>query len=86
MKPFRQGTTFARGRAKNAGSESENPTDFLSWISSQPWASYLIPLSLHVLVYKLGLTLRRVTVRIKQVNSCEDSEQYLALGEAGSKY
>lgn len=74
--------TFARGRAKNAGSEPENLTELLPWLSSRPWAGYLISLSLYVLVYKPGLTLHRVIVRIKQVSSCEDSEGHLALREA----
>ena len=57
-----------------------------AWLSSEPWASYLISLSLSVLLCQQGPALQRVTVKIKQVHSCEDSEQYLVLGEAVSKY
>lgn len=56
-------------------------------LPSQPWASYLAPLSLGVLVHKVGLALRRVTAGIQQVSPCEtQSSEHLARGAAVSKH
>ena len=74
------GVTFGLGRARSVGSESENlgPSPALCIALGE----FLISLSLSVLLFQWGSAFHRVIVRIKQVHSCEDLQQYLVLSEA----